>query len=148
MYLTTSVRMVWCRKAILHVPVFASRLGHNSHLRTIYSDGWKGTFLSRIGRCRWFSLLFTCNQVTFSIRGGSARCILDLFRVTLHPPWGMASPRLTIPSCPYQSLISYFQDSHQAFLATVVVLGINPGRTSPCFFCPPLVTGAPRVYTQ
>jgi len=134
--------MVWCRKAILHVPVFPSRLRHNSHLRTIYSDGWKGTFLSQTGWCRGFTLLFTFNQVTFSIRCGSARCILDLFRVYPPPPWGLASPRLMSPSCPYQSLISHFQDSHQAFLATVVVLEINPGRTSPCFFCPPLVTGA------
>jgi len=140
--------MVWCRKAILHVPIFPSLLGHNSHLRTFYSDGWKRTFLSRTGRCRGFTLIFICNQVTFSIWDGLARCILDLFKVYPPPPWGLASPRLTSPSCPCQSLISHFQDSHQAFLGTEVVLGINPGRTSPCFSYPPLITTASRVYTS
>ena len=78
--------MVGCRKAILHVPVLPPPLGHNSHLRTIYSNRWKETLLSRTGRCTGFPLLFTCKHVTFSVQGGSARCNLNLFRATPPPP--------------------------------------------------------------
>ena len=62
----------------------------------------------------------------------------------------LASPHLWSPSCPYQSLINHFQDSHQACLVTAAVLGINrhctsPQRAVPYFCCPPLVMMTPSL---
>jgi hypothetical protein len=54
--------------------------------------------------------------------------------------------RITCHSWPYQGFINHFQDSHLAFLITIVVLGTNPWHNCLCwaisfFCCSPLWQG-------
>ena len=68
--------------------------------------------------------LFACNQLKFKKKGGWP-AVSDIWLMCT-PIGGLAPSCLTTPSCPYQALISHFQDYLQTFSDTLVVLGKIP----------------------
>jgi hypothetical protein len=85
---------------------------------------------SSIGGCKGFTKSFpdcsllVCNQIKFRIVGE-----FSILYLVVCSPRRLGFTNLTRPSCPYQNLLSHFQETRQDFAATVAVLGIDALRT-------------------